>query len=328
MEILALVQECLRLAPQNIQMSAFLLRALNYLTASCYFNALQLCLQFPTQISFLTTLPAVMSGVVRIRFLSSTSVHSFSRFVVHYSTTPPGSRPCGGLIFADDQKNWHHVAATLDHYNKSAVSMKIYINGTVRADAIASSQKVALMALVGEMGLAIGRPDPGRPPPVTMPLSLIDTSKIDEIGYQQGSESFWAAGLDEMRLWNFSRTAEEIIAGLSTTCKTGVNGAFGRAIPVLCYSFDSLDLRRGDGKMYFTDFGLDPPIDAQAVVGDRFAPWCTTLGDGGALVDKVITLVQLRAPSCFWMLGVGLTGPSVQRNFFLCLFRHTVMSRR
>jgi hypothetical protein len=250
----------------------------------------ELLVQFPTQISFTTTLPAVLSGVVRIRFSSSMSVHTFSSFTVYYSTTPPGSRPCSGLHFAHNETSWHHVAATLDQYNRSAVRTKIYIDGSIRTDLVASSPKVPRkrMTLIGNMGLAIGRSDPGRAPPVTMPSSLIDTSKINKIGNQQGSESFWAAGLDEMRLWNVSRTAEEIIAGLSTTCKTRGNGTFGRDLPILCYTFDSMDLHRDDGKMHFTDFGLDPTIDAQAVVGDRFAPWCTTLGDRGALVDKVI----------------------------------------
>jgi hypothetical protein len=244
----------------------------------------QCCLQKPRQADFAVTLPVVNSGIVRIRFLSSMSVHKYSRFTVHYSTLPPGFRPCDGLLVTPDEKSWYHVAVTVDQINASAVSTKIYVNGTVRADAVASSDKLLYkpLAFVGEMGLAIGRSDPGRPSPSVGPFHLSDYSKPYEL--HQGAESFWAAGLDELRLWNVSRSAEEIFSGLSTTCKAGT---FGSVLPVLCYSFDRLALHMEDGNMYFTDLGLAPPVVAQAVVGDRFAPWCNTLGDGGVLVDKV-----------------------------------------
>jgi hypothetical protein len=88
---------------------------------------------------------------------------------------------------------------------------------------------------------------------------------------------------------------------LSATCRAGRSGAFGSVWPILCYSFDSLDLHRDrdTGEMHFTDLGLDPPVNAQTVVGDRFAPSCTTLGDNGALVDKVISS-SLAKPSSEW----------------------------
>jgi hypothetical protein len=248
--------------------------------------------QIPSQISYTTTLPVVPAGIVRIRFQSSMSVHTYSRFVIRYNTLPPGPRSCEGLLFTRDNTSWHHVAATVNHSKGSAVSMNIYVDGAVRASSVASKRKnlPKSLALVGEMGLAIGRSDPGRPPPRTMTSSMIDTSQATTIGRMQGSETFWASGLDEMRLWNVSRTAEEILAGLRSTCRAGRSGAFGVVWPILCFSFDSLDLHRDrdDGNMYFSDLGLAPPVNARAVVGDRFAPSCTTLGDNGALVDMVI----------------------------------------
>ena len=262
-------------------------------------------MQVPSQIHARTRLPAVPSGVVRIRFRSSMSVHTYTRFVIHYNTHLPEPRPCGGLLFTTDDTSWHHVAATVDHSNRSAVRMEIYVDGTVRSSTVASKRRNLLkpLALMGEMGLAIGRSDPGRPPPRTKPSSMMDSGQIEEFGIQQGSESFWAAGLDEMMLWNVLRTAEEILADVSTTCRAGRSGAFGSVWPVLCYSFDSLDLHRDDGKYHFTDLGLNPPVNAQAVVGDRFAPSCTTLGDNGALVDKVIAASPVLGVRLFLFFG-------------------------
>ena len=200
-------------------------------------------MQIPSQISYAVTLPVVPSGIVRIRFQSSMSVHTYSRFVLRYNTLPPGPRSCEGLLFTRDNTSWHHVAATVNHSNGSAVSMNIYVDGAVRASSVASKRRnlPKPLALVGEMGLAIGRSDPGRPPPRTMTSSLMDASQATTIGKMQGSETFWAAGLDEMRLWNVSRTAEEILAGLrsESMCGAGRSGAFGAAWPVLCFSFDS-----------------------------------------------------------------------------------------
>ena len=243
-------------------------------------------------IEFTVSWPAVLSSVIRIRFRSPMSVHRSSRFVVHYSTLPAGTRPCDGLLVTPDENPWHHAAATVDQINGSAVSMRIYVDGVIRANAVASMQKMLNkpLALVGEMGLAIGRSDPGRPPPLIGPFNRIDYSR--EIDLHQGAETFWASGLDEMRLWNVSRSAEEIFMGLSTTCKDGGGGTFGSILPILCYSFNRLDLYTDDGKMYFSDLGLAPPVDAQAVVGDRFAPWCTTLGDNGLLVDQVTAAIS------------------------------------
>ncbi len=248
-------------------------------------------LQIPTQISFTMTLPVVNSGVVRIRFLSAMSVHTTTRFVVHYNTLPPASRPCDGLLFAPGKSSWHHVAATVDQVNGSAASMKIYVDGTLQAQSIVSRKETLLkpLALVGRMGLAIGRSDPGRAPPLTGPFVPSNADyNTGHFDVRKGSDSFWAAGLDEIRLWNVSRSAEEILLGLNTTCKAGGGGSFGRFSPVLCYSFDRMDLHKDDGIMYFTDLGLAPPVEARAVVGDRFAEWCTTLGDNGLLVDKVV----------------------------------------
>ena len=216
--------------------------------------------------------------------------------MIHYNTQPPSSRPCDGLLIQPDEKSWHHVAATVDQVNRSAASIKIYVNGTVRASTVVSSKGRLSkpLTMVGEMGLAIGRSDPGRAPPLTGPFSPsldVYNSKIEE---RQGSETFWAAGLDEMRMWNVSRSSEEILAGMTLTCK---NSSFDGDAPVLCYSFDHMDLHTYDGKMHLADLGLAPAVDAQAVVGDRFASWCTTLGDNGVLVDKVVPDIQ--GLSCF-----------------------------
>ena len=240
----------------------------------------------PSQISFTTTLPVVPFGVVRVRFLSSMSVHTFSRFLLHYNTVPPASSPCDGLTVGPDEVPWHHVAATVDQVNSSASSVNLFVDGNLRVNKVVSRKEMVdtPMALVGRLGLAIGRSDPGRPPPLIGPYTPSNDVYNGEFDVRQGQDMFWAAGLDELRLWNVSRSAEEINLGMRTACRSGMGGV----LPILCYSFDALDLRKEGGNVYFTDLGLAPPAFAQAVVGDRFAPWCTTLGDNGLLVDKVL----------------------------------------
>ncbi len=134
--------------------------------------------------------------------------------------------------------------------------MKIYVDCALQAESVATRRKAQIksLTLVGEMGLATGRSDPGRPPPLVGPFNLIDFSQ--DLYMHQGAEYFWGDWLDEMRFWNVLRSAEEIIKDLSTTCKgsRGVTPLSGSLL--LCYSFDSVDLQIKNNMMYFTDHGL------------------------------------------------------------------------
>ena len=246
--------------------------------------------QVYTLLEFVTILPVVETSVLRVRFLSKTSVHSTARFVLHYNTAEPGehgSQTCLGLSYPDQQSasNWHHVAANVEQVNSSSSRFRLYVNGNLVQSAVLSTPFNSL-TVAGMAGIAIGRGDPSRAPPLLGPFSPSDGTYGTAQDIHQGAETFWAGGLDELRVWNTSRNAEQILSGMYQTCKQG--GDFGKgAWPVLCYAFDELVTV---GRERFLDLGQGDRSDAQAVVGDKYDSWCTTLDDSGVLMSQVVKL--------------------------------------
>ena len=243
-------------------------------------------LQIGTMISQDVTLPAINSGIVRVRFQSSTSVHSSTRFVLHYSTQKPWQEigACPGLTFngAPSSTDWHHVAATVEQVNSSSLSLSIYVDGVLSAhDGISTPWPV--LSLAGVAGVAIGRGDPSRAPPLLAPFAPSDGGYGNALDQHQGAETFWAGGLDELRVWDYARSPEEIVRAILQNC-TYLAATNSR--PLLCFAFDEM-VTNGTQRPYFQDFGTGSASDAQAVVGDKFSSWCTTIDDGGVLVDEV-----------------------------------------
>ena len=241
----------------------------------------------------MTLLPEVKAGIVRVRFRSSSSLHSSARFVLHYNTVKPGpsAPPCAGLYFNEtasvSSASWHHVAVTAEQINLTDSVLKMYIDGSLKVS-LAVPLSLADLSVAGYAGISIGRGDPSRAPPSLGPFSPSYGSYGNELDLHQGAETFWEGGLDELRVWNVSLSSNEISNGLFLNCTSVNDGRNGiRIVPILCFSFDQMNSNVESGSVYFEDQSQWESRHAQSVVGDKYAPWCTTLGDGGVLVDVV-----------------------------------------
>ena len=235
-------------------------------------------------------LPPVNGGIVRVQYSSTSSIHSTARFVLHYNTINPSlfPRPCAGLYFngTTPYADWNHVAATAELVNETSTRLKIYVEGTLQVF-VDAHIPIPVLAVSGSAGISVGRGDPSRAPPLLGPFAPSDGGYGNEEDLHQGAETFWAGGLDEMRVWNVSRTAEQIASGIFRTCNsTEFQRDDSDNIPILCLSFDNF-LQDSDGKAYFKDLSPGEASRAIPVVGDTSAPWCTTRDDGGVLVSEV-----------------------------------------
>ncbi len=247
--------------------------------------------QFPPQNAKLLcviTMDPINASIVRIRFSSSTSIHSTARFVIHYKTVPESSLDCLGVKgqLRDEPRIWHHASAVVTGINCTHVRACMYVNGSLKTsletEMISSnSQCPALsLTLTGDSGLAIGRADTTNAPPVLGRFQLIymDTSRS-----KPGADSFWAGDLDELKIWNSSKNGTELFFQVNTSCSANNSNAYPPK-PLACFGFESLDV-----DMNFKDYGARPPCKAVPIVGDKESSWCNTRGDDGMRVDFLST---------------------------------------
>jgi hypothetical protein len=126
----------------------------------------------------------------------------------------------------------------------------VYVNGTLLSKQTGSTPSAAWgLAFAGADGVAIGRAHPMSAP----------------FGYLSGR-------LDELSVWNRGLSAAEVSTSVGRTCAERVNSSMA------CYSFDA-----AVNNNLFADSGGGPPSSVVAVTEDKFAPWCSTRGDGGQL---------------------------------------------
>jgi hypothetical protein len=229
-------------------------------------------------------LPPVDASILRVRFLSQTSVHSSSRFLLHYSTVPLDPKAsCLGLPRSDA---WHHVSAVIDVSDPVYARLSLYINGSLVASSSGPLKSPSNLAISGDMGLTIGRPDTTRAPP-WMGGMLSNEPQAYLLWIHRGEDSFWAGGLDEIRIWNRSLTDAEISAGFNSSCARSAGPATvagNLTGPLVCFGFE--DVWDGGTAAGFRDTGVVEGAQMVPVVGDRHTAWCETRGDHGQLMSQ------------------------------------------
>jgi hypothetical protein len=237
------------------------------------------------------TMDPINASIVRIRFTSSSSTHSTARFVIHYKTVPEPPLDCLGVKghLRDEPRIWHYASAVVTGINCTHIRAGIYVNGSLKTsletEMISSNSQCPALSLMltGDSGIAIGRADTTKAPPVLGRFQLIymDTSRS-----KPGADSFWAGDLDELKIWNSSKNGADIFSQVNTSCSTKSSNSYSRK-PLACFGFEgfnSLDL-----DMNFEDYGFKPPTKAVAIVGDKESSWCNTRGDDGMRIDFLST---------------------------------------
>ncbi len=246
--------------------------------------------QFPPQnakVLCVTTMDPINASIVRIRFSSSTSIHSTARFVIHYKTVPESPLDCLGVKghLRDEPRMWHHASAAVTGINCTHIRACIYVNGslktTLETEMISSNSQCPALSLMltGDSGIAIGRADTTKPPPVLGRFQLIymDTSRS-----KPGADSFWAGDLDELKIWNSSKNGVELYFQVNTSCSANSSNSYSSK-PLACFGFEGFNSL--DVDMNFEDYGFRPPCKAVPMVGDKESSWCNTRGDDGMRVD-------------------------------------------
>jgi hypothetical protein len=250
--------------------------------------------QFPPQNAKLLCviiMDPINASFVRIRFSSSSSTHSTARFVIHYKTVPDSPVDCLGVKghIRDEPRIWHHASAVVTGINCTHIRACIYVNGSLKAmletEMISSNSQCPALSLMltGDSGIAVGRADTTKAPPVLgrFQLFYMDTSRS-----KPGADSFWAGDLDELKIWNSSKNGAELHFQVNTSCSANSTISYSPK-PLACFGFegfDSLDL-----DMNFEDYGFKPPGKAIPIVGDKESSWCNTRGDDGMRVDFLST---------------------------------------
>jgi hypothetical protein len=227
--------------------------------------------------------PPINASILRVRFYSYTSVHSTTRFVLHYSTVlVDPSAPCPGL---PPSEAWHHVSAVVNVSDPLSARLSLYINGSLVASSQGLLYSPSGLAVTGDMGLAIGRADTARAPPL---IGGVLSNYIDTTFIRRGADTFWFGGLDEIRIWNRSLAGPDVSASFNSSCASqgmvGVGPAEGPSSPLVCFGFE--DLWVGGDAAGFRDSGTEDGAQLVPVVGDRNTAWCETRGDEGQLMSQ------------------------------------------
>ena len=235
----------------------------------------------PNKAKCLVHLPPVNASILRVSFYSQTSVHSTSRFFLHYSVDPfDPNAPCRGLPRSD---SWHHISAVVDFSDPVYASLSLYLNGSLVARNMEPLKSSSSMAITGDMGLAIGRGDTSRPPPWIGGMFQVDPGPdVYLLGVHRGEESFWFGGLDEIRIWNRSLADADIRSNFDASCTGGPAGNLSG--PLVCFGFE--DVWGGGKASGFRDDGAERGEPMMPVVGDRYTTWCETRGDQGQLMSQ------------------------------------------
>ncbi len=231
------------------------------------------------------------TSYVRVRFLSETSSKTTARFALHYNTIINSPPKCSGIAglnsrTSTEPRRWHHTTAAVKSINCTFLEMSIYINGSLKASAVSniSASKAncpaANLLLTGDAGFAIGRADTTNAPPL---MGRYDRDLVMNSFYLrwQGADSFWAGDIDELKIWNRSKTSDEISAELYSACDSRNTNSQGPG-PLGCFGFDTLS----GMTMEFEDSGSVPHTNAVPIVGDAESPWCVTRGDDGKVLDQ------------------------------------------
>jgi hypothetical protein len=139
------------------------------------------------------------------------------------------------------------------------------------------------LAIAGDMGLAIGRPDTTRAPPWIG--GIFASQPSDYLQWiHRGQDSFWNGGLDEIRIWNRSLTDAEISKGFKSSCATSDGPPTNPTVPLVCFGFE--DVWEGSIAAGFRDTGAAGGAKMVPVVGDRHTTWCETRDDQGQLMSQ------------------------------------------
>ena len=241
------------------------------------------------------------ASVLRVRFDSESSVHTFSRFMVHYKALFGSSdslrtdtKERGHQLLKADL--WHHVSLVVKRIGKSRISAEWYVNGSTVSGMptiLQTSAENFDLRISGIEGVAVGRADPTHPPPSHDLYNAVNDQE-DSIP-PRGSETFWGGRIDELRMWNRSLSQSEISSNVYRRCRSRPpNNSRIDEYPdvamenirmseaLVCFGFDDLPLN-GEG---FVDSGIHPPLSAVPIVGDYYAPWCLTIDDNAMLIDK------------------------------------------
>ena len=171
---------------------------------------------------------------------------------------------------------------------KTHIRASIYVNGSLQTsletEMISSKMQCPALSLMltGDAGIAIGRSDTTKAPPV---MGKFEYEYMDTLRSKSGSDSFWAGDLDELKIWNSSKTRVELFSQMNTTCRANNVNAYAPK-PLACFGFDELN---GSLEMAFEDSGSIPQCKAVPIVGDKESSWCTTRGDDGLLLDQFST---------------------------------------
>jgi hypothetical protein len=225
------------------------------------------------------SLPPIEASLIRVRFTSQTSLHTTARFVLHYSTDFQNAS-CSGL---PPEGSWHHVSAVAEVLNSASLQLSLYVNGRLQVSSEFPNQAGSHLSISGEAGIAVGRADSTRAPPL---LSGVFGYYTNLLRRRLGADTYWAGSLDELRIWNHSRTESRIQAQYGQPCASINAGlAFDRSesVPVVCFDFESsIGVSRE-----FEDSGAPPHSRLIPSFQDRISPWCVTRGDNGQLMDQV-----------------------------------------
>ena len=245
-------------------------------------------------------LKSVKAKFLRIRFRSESSVHSYSRFMLHYSAHQDANEwnrseylaSCNGIL---RRGVWNHLAVVVHQLGSRALEAELFVNGLNVSYSTFERSEDFRLQISGASGLAIGRADPSRPPPTFAP-EVYPKLPHREDSFDRllrGSDSFWEGGIDELRVWKRALNQEDLLYFMNRNCSatsllpenqiSSMNDEINHSSPIACYSFDTLDA----GGLGFPDVGSRPGVNAIPIVGDRHIPWCTSLGDNGVLIDKV-----------------------------------------
>jgi hypothetical protein len=235
-------------------------------------------------LEYLTPLNA---SILRVRFFSQTSVHSTARFVLHYSVDPPDPKaPCPGLSRSDA---WHHVSAVVDVSDPAYAKLGLYLNGSLVASSVGPPQTSPGLAITGDTGLAVGRPDTSRSPPWIGRMFSDDPEDFLQ-NIHQGEDRLWFGDLDEIRIWDYSLNHQDISSGYNSACarRGGLNES--RRGLLVCFDFE--DVWEGSGAAGFRDTGAEAGAPLMPVVGDRHTAWCETRGDQGQVMTQISSAIR------------------------------------
>lgn len=225
------------------------------------------------------SLPPIEARFIRVRFTSQTSLHTTARFVLHYSADFENAL-CSGL---PPDGSWHHVSTVAAVLNSDSLQLSLYVNGSLKVSSEFPNQAVLPLSISGDAGIAVGRADSTHAPPL---MSGVFGYYNDLLYRRLGADTYWAGSLDELRIWNHSRTESRILAQYELPCAS-VNAVLAsdrsESGLLVCFDFErSIGMSRE-----FEDSGAPPHSSLIPSFQDRILPWCVTRGDNGQLMDQM-----------------------------------------